>query len=267
MEIKIVVAYHKKSLVLENPGYIPLHVGKALNPGLDLGIRGDDEGDNISDENGYYCELTALYWIWKNVSADAKGLFHYRRVLDTRPHPMVDVHAALRAAVRRKYLPVVEYGEADFARVADRTMAELPGLLEKYDIVTTKRAVTRLRVRNFFMLAGAELIDMMVASVGKLYPSYQPFVKGCLRSHRLYFGNMTVMRNDIFDEYCTFMFSVLEDVKQTIISGGYLTDLRGEKMFSRKLGYLAELLTDTYINYKASVESLRVKPLTVAFLK
>lgn len=38
-------------------------------------------------------------------------------------------------------------------------------------------------------------------------------------------------------------------------------------MFSRKLGYLAELLTDTYINYKASVESLRVKPLTVAFLK
>ena len=267
MEVKVVVAYHKPSLILDNPVYIPLQVGKALHPDIDLGMRCDNEGDNISDENGYLCELTALYWIWKNVKADAKGLFHYRRILDTDHHPMVNVRMAYRSVVRRKYLPVIECAAARFAAIADRTAEELPRLLESHDIVTTKRSVSRLRIRNFFMLAGAELIDLMTASVGRLYPSYLPFARKGLKSHRLYFGNMAVMRNDLFDEYCTFMFSVIEDIKSTLISEGYLTDLRGEKIFSRKLGYIAELLTDTFINYKAVVDSLKVRELTVAFLK
>ncbi|MCI6655458.1 MAG: DUF4422 domain-containing protein [Clostridium sp.] len=39
----------------------------------------DNKGDNISGKNKQYCELTGLYWLWKNTSEDYIGLVHYRR--------------------------------------------------------------------------------------------------------------------------------------------------------------------------------------------
>ena len=65
-KIKVLVCCHKATYVPNDDVYLPIQVGKA-NSKIDLGFQGDDEGKNISEKNFSYCELTAVYWAWKNL--------------------------------------------------------------------------------------------------------------------------------------------------------------------------------------------------------
>ena len=80
-KIEIAIAYHKNSELIKNDCLLPIQVGKACSD-IELNMQGDNTGDNISEKNFGYAELTAIYWLWKNSNADIKGLFHYRRFLD-----------------------------------------------------------------------------------------------------------------------------------------------------------------------------------------
>ncbi len=77
MDTRIYVMTHKKIENLPEKIYQPLHVGREGKE--DLGYPGDHTGEQISSKNPYYCELTGMYWIWKNVSCDVIGVCHYRR--------------------------------------------------------------------------------------------------------------------------------------------------------------------------------------------
>ena len=82
MNVKILVCCHKKDVFATQYPYLPIQVGKAIS-NIDLGIRGDDTGDNISNKNASYCEMTGMYWAWKNLkNVDVIGLCHYRRYFD-----------------------------------------------------------------------------------------------------------------------------------------------------------------------------------------
>ena len=76
-KIKIIVATHKKYDMPKDSCYLPIHVGKEEKK--DIGYIGDNTGENISKKNPYYCELTGMYWAWKNLNSDYVGLVHYRR--------------------------------------------------------------------------------------------------------------------------------------------------------------------------------------------
>lgn len=77
-DIKIIIATHKQHFMPSDDMYLPLHVGKSGKE--ELGYQGDDTGDNISAKNPNFCELTGLYWAWKNLPNDYLGLIHYRRL-------------------------------------------------------------------------------------------------------------------------------------------------------------------------------------------
>ena len=77
MDIKIIVAAHKEYRMPKAGIYLPVQVGSAGKESI--GYQRDDEGDNISKKNDTYCELTGMYFAWKNLDADYIGLVHYRR--------------------------------------------------------------------------------------------------------------------------------------------------------------------------------------------
>ena len=75
----ILVCCHKDDYFYDGDNYLPIQVGKDISS-IDLGIQGDNVGDNISVKNRSYCELTAMYWAWKNLrNIGYIGLNHYRR--------------------------------------------------------------------------------------------------------------------------------------------------------------------------------------------
>ena len=84
MDIKILVAAHKTYRMPEDDIFMPVHVGAAGKESI--GYQRDDEGENISLKNPYFCELTGLYWMWKNCDNEYNGLVHYRRYFATRKH-------------------------------------------------------------------------------------------------------------------------------------------------------------------------------------
>lgn len=86
-KIVILVATHKPDKVYQDDIYTPIHVGRAVSKYKEemAEIIGDDTGDNISEKNPFYCELTACHWAWKNLkNIEYVGLCHYRRYFEER---------------------------------------------------------------------------------------------------------------------------------------------------------------------------------------
>lgn len=199
--INILVACHKQDPdIRKDEIYHPIHVGKALHLEADLGFQGDNTGDNISDKNPAYCELTALYWSWKNINdADFKGLAHYRR----------------------------------YFGISNEKLKEY---LDKYDVILPKPV--KQASNNFFNLVtfvGMEDSYIFLDTVLDLHPEMkEAAIDYFFNSNKYSVFNMLVARKEIFDEYCNFLFEVIEVTEKRIKKIDNYTRI------NRRIGYLAE---------------------------
>lgn len=270
--IKIGIAYHKKSLLISNQFYMPIQVGKELHPEIDLGILSDNVGDNISYKNDYYCELTALYWLWKNVEADYKGLCHYRRFFSYKRSLKYQLKNYLRPLQSLRShmffnMPYVYYtDERKYEQDANVTLDRIDKILDDYEIICTKNIVENRSSFWHFSIYGMEIMELIRKIIKDDYSSYYSFIAYVESPSTFHFGNISIMKNELFDEYCTFLFGILEKVEKLLLADGWYIDLHKEKIFSRKLGYFGEFLTDLFIR-KKKAENVRIKELYVAILK
>ena len=120
-DIKLFVCCHRlEQRVPNHPLLVPIQVGTVLADSRFPHFLHDDIGENISEKNHSYCELTAQYWAWKNIVADYYGFFHYRRYL--YPDTM--------ACNPYKIMGQPELTELGFQ--------SFPSLIEQYDLLAPK---------------------------------------------------------------------------------------------------------------------------------
>ena len=214
--------------------YMPIHVGKALHPDLKLGISGDDTGDNISKKNGSYCELTGMYWAWKNLKdVDVVGLCHYRRYFDL---------SSAKSNDREPYIRH-EYKSAVDSKIICK-------ILNDYDIVVPGYSYLCDSLWDTYAI-NHSLSDIKIVeeSINELTPEYSDAFSHVMKECNYYCGcNMLICKKQLFDDYCNWLFTILQEVEQKIDITNY------DNYQKRIYGFISERLLNVYIyKHKLSV--------------
>ena len=234
MNIKIIVATHKKYWMPDDKVYMPLHVGRAGKD--DLGYQGDHTGDNISKKNANYCELTGLYWAWKNLNADYVGLCHYRRYF-TRSNP--------RNCEKKKEAVLKS---SEFEQLLHRCPIIVPDK-RKYYIETNRSHYNHAHY--------AHDLDLTEAIIHEKYGAYGDAFEKVMNRTWAHMFNMFVMRRDYFDAYCEWLFDVLGELELRADVSRY------NAVEARLYGYISELLLDVWLEKNG----LKYHEQNVAFLE
>jgi hypothetical protein len=188
---KMYVMSHKKFKHPDMEGFYPIQVGSALHE--DLGYIRDDTGDNISDLNPFYSELTGQYWIWKNdKESENIGCCHYRRYFINDDKELMSVKEIDDRLERTDILA---------ACIEDpRTWRELYGAGHNIEDLYT-------------------LGEVIKETEAETYKTFEEM----LDSHTICFGNMYAMSKKIFDEYMSWLFHMLAETGERIEISNYDT--------------------------------------------
>lgn len=214
--IKIIVATHKKYKMPNDAMYLPVQVGAEGKE--TLGYVRDNEGENISHKNPNYCELTGLYWAWKNLDAEYLGLAHYRR------HYTVAKHGNKwnRILMQEQLEPLL----------ADNDII-LP-LKRNYFIETT--------YTQYVHAHHAADLDLTREILVEKYPMYVKYFDNCMKSTKGHKFNMFIMKWEYADQYCEWLFDVLFELEKRLDISAY------SQNDARVFGFVSERLLDVWLD-------------------
>lgn len=190
------------------PAYImPIQAGAAHTSQSVADLK-DNTGENISDKNRNYCELTATYHVWKNCRAAYKGICHYRRIFD----------------------------------ISDGQMQVLLASQDKWDVILPYPSVYYPDIEKEHIRYVKEPDwEAMLRALEEVAPEYlEAYEKYVAAGEQHFFNfNMLIAKEEVFDDYCGFLFRVLERTEE-------LTTPKGWERADRFAGYLGENLTTLY---------------------
>ena len=234
MNSKILVATHKQYQFPASSLYVPIHVGSALTT-TNLGYLTDDTQENISSKNQSFCELTALYWAWKNNFIDTSsyvGLVHYRRYF---------------------------VGGLTFGKASILSNEQLEHYLKEYDVITPKKRKYYVETVESHYGNAHYLKDLKLlrAVINETTPEYLTSFDQLMQERELYPFNMFVMHHKHFTNYMQWLFPLLLELEKRLDISTY------NSYQSRIFGFLAERLFNVWLKSN----NLKVKELKVIHLE
>lgn len=211
------VAAHKEfPMPKERELYLPVLVGAKRNYKPGINYQRDDDGENISEKNPNYNELTAIYWAWKNLDADAVGLVHYRRFLSKKR--------------KRNLENIINKQEVE------ELLAKTPIILPK-----KRKYYIETNYSHYIHAHHQEPIDVTREVIADRCPEYLDAFDQMMKRTSAHMFNMFVMKKGLFDKYASWLFGILTQVEKKIDISEYSVQE------ARVFGYLAERLMDVWI--------------------
>lgn len=228
--LKIIVATHKKYRMPKEKIYLPVHVGaegkKDENGNtLELGYQKDNVGENISYLNPSFCELTGLYWAWKNLKEDYIGLVHYRRYFSIKK--------------KQGFENVLTYDE--ISPYLGKIKVFVPNK-RKYYIETLYSHYEHTHYSN--------QLDETRRIISEKYPDYLECYDKVLKHRYGYMFNIMIMEKNLLNEYCSWLFDILFSLKQRI-------DMPELSSFqARYYGRVSEIIFNVWLEKKVESSEL-----------
>lgn len=224
--LEVYVAKFHKDKPLDNiynlPDWLyPIQAGASLTTERIADIL-DHDGENISHKNANYCELTALYWIWKNrlteenqltgkvcltEKAQYYGLFHYRRILNLQEGDLERLAVGDIDVV----LPFPTMHEPDISEHHGRYIKEADW-------------------------------KVVMRALEEVSPKYYEAYDKIFSQEYLYNYNILIAKKEVLKQYCQWLFPILERVEE-------LSTPKGSERADRYIGYIGENLLTLYFMY------------------
>lgn len=229
---KLLVVTHKEfdSDILPR-GYEVVKVGNGISDAWaeSKGWLTDALGESISSKNSFYCELTAYYWLWKNYKGeenDPVGISHYRRYF-------IDYKKKSK-----------EITEDIVSEKKIRSVLKTHKAILSFASVKNKGCMTFDRRGKLH--GGWEILYKIIK---RDYPQMESTMIKCMKSRKTVYGNVIIARKSVFDQYCCFLFDILNKYDKEIESKGGVRPPRVD-------GYLSEHLLWIWSQYFLSEKDI-----------
>lgn len=242
---------HKEIASPRIDNFHTIQVGDDPNDFADLR---DNRGANISNKNSTWSEATAFYYIWKNCSGSAVGLCHYRRFLV--PNYLREL---IHEDIDRPYDETSKHGLGNYASGFHIEQDLMFKAMADGGVSTYSSAFDELLINSEIILPRSNRLPEggFLKQYLQAHPAWPMFEllaiiskqdnKLARRAHhffsqfeRAYWNNLFVMRWELFEEYCEFLFPLLFELERKI-------ELPDDPYQKRVFAFLSERLLNFWI--------------------
>ena len=240
MNIKLYMCYHENYPEIASDIIIPLS-----------GMC--EKGCHIALKNAYYSELTAMYWIWKNVKAEVVGLFHYRR--------FINLHDSATKVHKIGKNFAIEHG---------LTKQRISELMHNYDVILPRLVPNKVKnstptVYEYYAEHhNIKDMDQVLEIIKQKYPAMQQLSDKIIKQEKQnYYANILIAKKELFDEYASWLFDILFTLENKIQS----KVLKRGKYQRRVYGFLAERLLRIFFTYKREKDNIKICEAPILYIE